>query len=194
MFKPVPMLRRMSQALTGNMPPTGSFENVDEIAGFAFGIYYNSEGGFGIPGPINEALAHFMVNNEVVREKYITAQDALAWAIVGQDKTLSSQINAVPTVKAPFKAFTGREFISAALPGWNERNVHDLGVVAYRNHLPRAAAETGQATGFVIATPDMRGVGNWDPNPEQQRQARRPLNWAVREIPVQLIETVLGRI
>jgi len=188
------MLRRMTQALTGNVPPTGNLENVDEIAGFAFGIYYNNEGKLGAPGPINEALARFMVNNEVVRTKYITAQDALAWAIVKQDSTLADQINAVPTVKAPFKAYTGREFISASLPGWREREVLDLGVVAFRNHLPRAAAETEAMTGFTIATPDMSGIGTWDPSEEQQRQVRGLLNWGLREVPVQFVETVLGQI
>ncbi len=113
----------VDQARTGDVPPVGNLEAAKEIFGFAFGIYFDTDGRLEHPGPVNEALADFIVNDEVLRSKNMTLQEELAIAVEAREPRLSLQIDSLKTVKAPFKTYNTYELLKAARPGLVERNV-----------------------------------------------------------------------
>ena len=155
------------QAHSGDMPPQGNLEAADEVFGFSFGTCFNSEGQLLKPGPVNEALAAFIVGHEVLCSMPMTLQQEVAMAVqAAREPGSGGEINSLPSLKAPFKAFNTHELITIARPGLVKRGVKSVAVVAFRHHLPRAAAEVKRA-GFVVATPDMRAVGDFDPRSDQ---------------------------
>jgi hypothetical protein len=169
----------IDHARTGEMPPTGDVENADELIGFSFGLYFDDNGLLGHPGPVNEAIADFVVSDEVLRSKNMTVQEELAVAIEAREPRLAEQIDTLKTIKEPGKAFNTHELLVMAKPALVQRGVGSLAVVAFRNHLPRAAAQVKKA-GFVVATPDMRGVGDFDPH-SSQAWIHSPEAWIRRE-------------
>jgi pimeloyl-ACP methyl ester carboxylesterase len=182
----------IEQARTGIVAPVGNLEQADELIGFSFGTYLNSEGQLDHPGPVNDAIARFVVCNEVLRSKNMTLQEELAVAIEAIEPKMANQIDSLPTIKKPGVVFNTHELLATAQPKFRERNVGSLAVVAFRHHLPRAAAEVRKA-GFVVATPDMSIVGDFDPN-NPQKQVRSAQDWYDRENKVIPIFALLNRI
>jgi hypothetical protein len=179
MYKVNEVLTLIDQAGKGELPPSGDIENVDELIGFSFGLYFDDEGQLGNPGPVNEAMAEFVVGNEVLRSKNMTLQEELAVAIEAREPRLAHQIDTLKTIKEPGTAYNTHELLVTAKPTLVQRGVGSLAVLAFRNHLPRAAAQVKKA-GFIVATPDMSGVGDFDPK-SPQGWIHNPEAWIRRE-------------
>lgn len=156
----------IDQSKTGIVPPSGNLEEADELIGFAFGLYFDTQGQLGAVGPVNEAIAARVVTDEILRSKNMILQEELAVAIEARDPRMANQIDTLKTIKKPGTAYNTHELLMAAKPGLVERKVGSLAVVAFRHHLPRAAAQVHKA-GFAVATPDMSNVGEFDPNSPQ---------------------------
>lgn len=161
MIDPREILQLIGQAESGNVPPEGNLEQAEEVLGFSFGLYFNGSGQLARPGPINDAIASRIVNDEVLRTKNMVLQEELARAVEAREPRLSLQIATLPTIKAPFQTYNTHELLMVARHDFMSRGVGHLAVVAFRHHLPRAAAQVKKA-GFAVSTPDMRGVGEFD--------------------------------
>lgn len=182
----------MEQARTGDVPPIGDVAQADELIGFAFGLYFDADGQLGRPGPVNDAIADFIVGDEVLRSNNMTLQEELAVAIEAREPKLAGQIDALKTIKAPGRAHNTHELLVTAKPALIARGVGSLAVVAFRNHLPRAAAQVSKA-GFTVSTPDMTGVGDFDPHSPQE-WIHNPEVWIKRERKVLAAFALAGRI
>jgi hypothetical protein len=167
------------QAATGDVPPIGDVASADEVIGFAFGLRFDQDGQLGSPGPVNETIANFIVNDEVLRTKNMTLQEELAVAIEAIEPMLANQIVTLKTIKTPGVAYNTHELLMTAKPGLAQRSIGSLAVVAFRNHLPRAAAQVKKA-GFMVSTPNMSRVGEFDPD-SPQPWIRNPDAWIRRE-------------
>lgn len=182
----------MHQADTGIVPPVGDMEEANEIIGFSYGLHFDDAGQLKGPGPVNEAIAHHVVNDEVLRSKDMTLQEELAIAIEAREPRLANQIRSLPTVKKPGQAYNTHEILQQARPDLLERNVRSLGVVAFRHHLPRARAQVAKA-GFDVASTDMSGVGDFDPASAQDWIRSKDV-WIKRERKVIVAFALLGRL
>jgi hypothetical protein len=192
MYRPREIYHLIQQAGSGDFPPIGNLEDMDEAFGFSFGSRWNEYGWLAHPGPTNGAIADSIVGNEVLREMNMTLQEELAIAVKEREPRLSDQIIAIPTMKRPGKNYNTDEVLKRALPDLAERNVGSLAVIAYRYHLPRAEAEVRKA-GFYTATPDMSEVGDFDPY-SAHRQCRSLDDWIRRERLVIPLFAALGHI
>lgn len=182
----------LHQAATGEVPPQGRLEDSDEVIGFSFGLHFDTQGLLAHPGPVNEAMADYIVGDEILRSKNMTLQEELASAVEAREPRLSSQIDTLSTIKAPFMTYNTHELLQQAQEGMRERQARSLAVVAFRYHLPRAAAQVRKA-GFETIVPDMSGVGDFDPNSSQPWIRNREA-WIRRERKVILAFALANRI
>jgi len=182
----------IDQAHSGVVPPIGNLEDADEAIGFSFGLYFDERGQLAHPGPVNEAIAHRVVNDELLRGKNMTLQEELAIAIEALDPTLAGQIDSIKTIKKPGRAHRTHEVLKIASPSLAERQVGSLAVIAFRHHLPRAVAQVKKA-GFEVAAPSMSGVGDFDPN-SPQSWIHNSRAWMRRECKVIVALALLNQI
>lgn len=182
----------IDQAHTGRMPASGNIEDANEVIGFSFGTYFDDEGQLLKPGPVNEAMADFIVGNEVLRSKNMTLQEELAVAVQAREPKLGDQISNLPSIKVPFQAFSTHELIAIARPGLQERQVRSLAVIAFRHHQPRATAQV-KGAGFEVSTPNMIAIGDFDPHSGQSWIHSRE-DWIKRERKVIVAHALLNRI
>ena len=185
-------LELLHQSKTGIVPISGSLENAQELMGLSFGVHFNSGGQISEPGSVNDALAKYIVNDEILRSKNMTLQEELAIAVERHEPRMSMQIDSIRSVKKPFRTFNTHELITKAKAGLIERNVRSLAVVAFRHHLPRAAAQVKKA-GFDVAVPDMSGIGDFDPY-SSQPWIRNINAWTNRERKVIAVFALMGRV
>ena len=182
----------IGQAKTGDMPAQDNLERAQGLIGFSFGLHFDNQGQLGHPGSVNTAIAGHIVNHEVLRTKDMTLQEELAIEVARLDPTLSDNINSLPTIKAPNKAYNTHELLMQSAPDFKANRVNSLAVVAFRHHLPRAAAQVRKA-GFEVANPDMAGVGDFDPTLDQAWVHSKEA-WIIRERLVISAFAVLNRI
>jgi len=171
----------IEQSRTGIVPPIGNIELSDEVIGFSFDLYLDAKGQLDRrqSGPVNEALANFIINNEILRAKDMTLQEEIAIAITDKEPKLTDRINVLKSIKRPGKTFNTHELLKAAYPGLIKRQVGSLAVVVFRHQLPRAAAQVKKA-GFAVSTPDMSQVGDFNPY-SVQPWVRSSEAWVKRE-------------
>ncbi len=166
MYDPSKISALIGQAYTGDVPPHGNMWDAAEVIGFSFGLKLDSTGQLAGPGAVNEALAGYIVRNEELRYKNMHLQEEIANAVLGLDRSLAHRVNVLPTMKAPGNTYSSPELVDAVAPDLRERHVDTLGVLAFRHHLPRANAHV-QKAGFETAVPELRDVGDFDPNSAQ---------------------------
>ena len=193
MINPAEIARTVGYARSGEMPPIGDLASATEVIGFSFGTYFDADGQLSRPGPVNDEIARCIVSNEVIRdtEMPMTLQEEVAWAVFAQDKTLRGQINVLPTIKTPGKAFNTHELIQQSRRGWATRKVGTLAIVAHPHHIPRASAQVRKA-GFEVVTLDTRGIG-FDENSAQEWTTSAE-KWGKKEPLVIGLGAILGRL
>ena len=179
MHSPLEVYRLIQQAESGNVAALGNSELADEVLGFAFDAVFDNQGNLAEPGKVNEAIADRIINDEVLRSKNMTLQEELANAVVSKEKRLGDQIEVIPTIKSPNKTYNTHELMILAKRGLIDRQIGGLAVIAFRYHLPRAAAVVRKA-GFDIVIPDMQEVGNFNPQ-SSLPWTRSKEDWIKRE-------------
>ena len=99
-----------------------------------------------------------------------------------QDRRLSDNITAVATIdpKRPGRPLSTLDVITTARPLLAAQGVGSLAVVAFRHHMPRAAAHVEYA-GFQSVIPDVRTVGDFDPQ-SPWPFIRNKRSWIRREV------------
>lgn len=193
MINPFEMRSLMQQAETGVMPHVGDMSQADAVIGFAFGIRFDDYGNLRSPGPVNEALAHFIVNDEEVRNKPMVLQDILGLEVIRLDRSLKPQIDVKPTIKRPGQAYSSYEFlVIQTMPDLVADHVGSLAVVAQPRHQPRDVAISKQA-GFTTFAPDTSSVDIFDPH-SSQPWIRSKEAWIRRERKVIVASALTGKI
>lgn len=161
--------------LTGKMPPHGRLDEAEAVLAFPFGYRADAEGHYKEPGLTNIALADFISDNPVLRAMDMVLSEELADAIDG--RTLGKT-----TLLSNFEegsAGTTYDYAERAKKLVELMDVGKLAVVAFRYHLPRADASSTKV-GFNTVVPDMRHVGDFDPE-SAQWWTRDRKRWVVRE-------------
>jgi len=192
MYSPSKIMSLVKLAENGQIQPKGNLEDADELIGFSFGLILDERGQLKSSGPVNHALAKFIVGNEILREKNMSLQEEIATAVQQEDRTLSDQIDSLKTIKKPGQTYNTHELIETVKPELLARGVGKLAVIAFRYHLPRAEAEVRKA-GFETLLPDLSNVGDFDPI-SPQYQARSQEDWIKRERIVIPLFAILNRI
>lgn len=165
-------------SLDGKMPPHGNLSDAEVILAFPFGYRSDSEGNYKEPGTTNEALADFIATNPVLREMDIILSEELADAINGRmkgDTTLLSNFEQGNT--STTYGYAEKAKLLAEI-----NDIGKIAVVAFRFHLPRATAGS-EKVGFKTVVPELRQVGDFDPQSAQWWTRSRKL-WAAREAAV----------
>ncbi len=179
MYSPFSIHELIKQAETGTIPPSGSLEDADEVLGFAFDAILDDKGGLSEPGRVNESIADFIINNEIIRSKRMTLQEELAVAVIARDGDLEGQIEVLSTIKKPGKTYDTHELMLIAKDGFRKRNSGRLAILAFRYHMPRAAAVVEKA-GFKVVVPNMGGVGSFN-SESSLPWTQSEQNWIKRE-------------
>jgi hypothetical protein len=165
-------------SLSGNMPPHGNLEDAEAILAFPFGYRADSEGQYKEPGTTNIALADFIAANPVLSQMDIVLSEELADALDGRMKGKT-------TVLSNFEQGQAGTTYDYAERARRLVEIHDVGklaVVAFRFHLPRAGASI-EKVGFSTIVPDLREVGDFDPESAQWWTRSKKL-WVAREAAV----------
>jgi hypothetical protein len=175
-LSPVEISTLVNEAKTGKVKPSGSLEDAQEGIGFSFGIYLDNRGKLVIPGPTNESLASFILENEVLGSIRLSLQEELALAVTARKPSMRSQITSIRSMKRPFHPYKTHEKIEIARQGLEKRKVKTLAVIAFRYQLPQVSAQVKKA-GYDVVIPDMSNVGIFDAN-SYQRRTRDEDSWA----------------
>lgn len=177
MYDPRKVYSLLQQATTGETPPHGRLEDAQEIVAFPFSIRLNDEGQLIGPGTTNIALAKFITTHEILREMPITMTEDLALAWPGKmPNSVEIETNFPDSGE---KASTTHNYAQRVARNLKVRKVGRIAVVAFRFHAPRADAEM-QKAGFDTALPDLRQIGNFDPE-SSQRWTTSQEQWVKRE-------------
>jgi hypothetical protein len=164
-------------SLNGNMPPSSNLEDAEAILAFPFGIIRGENHNYLSPGVTNLALADYISNDAVLRNKAIVLseelRDVLDGNTDGEIMFLSNfkENNTEETSSYDYALKAKRIFV--------DRGIGKVAIVAFSHHLPRAVASS-EKVGIKTIVPDMRGIGNFDPE-SSQFWTRNAVNWALRE-------------
>jgi hypothetical protein len=177
----VDLIYLLNQATNGNSEPIGNVKNSKVLVGFSFGTRFDKDGELGDSGETNKAIAKYIVESPILRSKQMYLQEEVAISVIDLRPRLKNKITILKSVKMPYKTYNTHEILNHALPLLRKDKVRNITVVAFRYHLPRAAAQVKKA-GFNISTTDMSKVGDWD-QASSQVWTRRESNFLLREIP-----------
>ncbi len=164
------------------MPQVGTIENVNGILAVSFGTIYGPDGEVAAPGATNLELARYIVNDEMIRDTKmpLAMQQEVVMAARLLDPSIDGQIaQSIDTNKRPGLAFNTREVAQQALKVLVAEQVGTLAVIAFQYHRPRAVPTVQrvvQTEHIEVVSPDMRNIGDFDPNCSQSRPRSRD-NW-----------------
>lgn len=173
----------MHYADSGEMPPIGEVDEAGALIAFSFGVRLDETGHVMDPGTTNRALATLIVNNDALRASTTPwyLQDEIADCAFNLDPSIVEERKIYPmaSLKSQGQTYNSYELIQQATPQLRHDNAETVAVVAFRHHLPRAVGHVLRA-GFKVVTPDMRQVGEFDPDSSQPWTRNREA-WIKRE-------------
>jgi hypothetical protein len=176
-------------SVTGSMPPLGNLDDAEAIIAFPFGRLENTAGDYIAPGATNLALAEYIANNAQLREKNIVLTEELADALDGDT---DGSITLINNINKDGRTSSTYDYAVRAGEHFRQHNIGQLAVVAFRHHLPKANAGI-KRVGLKTVVPDLRQVGNFDPE-SAQWWTRNLAAWIVRESVVLPVSLALRQI